>query len=165
MRLGALVSSHMFLAMLFDTTLVAICCYALIRGGRPERMGAVINLSASALTSALRLLDVGYLAPAESVILSIDLVVAISFYWLGITTIRFWPIWAAGFALADLFTSLIGGLLPHIRLFAYHSGLGIYAYLALGALALATSRLPRDAEPYLRNGSRQSWLQHMKETN
>ena len=151
------------LALTFNTTLLLVCGYAAVRGGRPERVGAAVNLLASLVTTALRLRNVAYFAPAEILTLSIDVAVASSFFWLGITTNRFWPIWAAGFALADLFMSVCGALLPHVPLFAYHTGLGVYAYLALGALALGTRRLPQSAEPYLRNGSRRSWLRHLQE--
>lgn len=154
---------EMLLAVLFDAVLLAVCGYAMIRGGRPERIGAGINFLATAISNVFRLLDVAHLAPADSVITSIDVAVAGSFYWLAITTIRFWPIWAAGFALSDIFMSILGGLLPSVPLFAYHTQLGIYAYLALGALALGTYRLPRNAEPYLRNGSRGTWRQHLNE--
>lgn len=157
-------SLQIILALLFDVTLLLTCGYAALKGGRPERVGAAINLTASALTTTLRLMDVAYFAPAETITLLIDFVVAGRFYWLGVTTIRFWPIWAAGFAVADLFMSLFGALLPRVPLFAYHTGLGIYAYLALGALALGTFRLPTNAELYIRNGSRRLWLQHLKET-
>lgn len=155
----------MVLALLFDTVLVAVCAYAVLWGGRPERFGAAINLLATAASNYFRLTDEIHLAPADLVILSIDAAVAVGFFWLAITTIRFWPIWAAGFALSDLFMSVLGALLPSVPLFAYHTQLGIYAYLALGALALGTYRLSRNAEPHLRNGSRRSWLQHLKETN
>jgi len=158
-------SPHVVLALLFNAILVAVCGFAIVRGGRPERRGAAINLVAATITTVLRLSDARYFAPAEKVVMAIDLAVAAGFFWLAISTIRFWPVWAAGFALADLFMSLFGRLLPNIPLFAFHTGLGIYAYLALGALALGTLRLPRDAEPYLRNGSRRSWLQHLKETS
>lgn len=158
-------SLHISLALLFDATLLLVCSYAIIWGGRPERIGGLINLVASLLTTALRLVNVEYFAPAHFVILTIDIAVAGGFYWLGITTIRFWPIWAGGFALANLFMSLLGGLLPRVPLFVYHTQLGIYAYLALGALALGTFRLPRHAEPHLRTGSRRSWIQHLKETS
>ena len=158
-------SLQIVLALLFDATLTLTCGYALFCGGRPERLGATLNLVASMVTTALRLSDASYFAPLALIVILIDLAVAAGFYWLAITTTRFWPIWAAGFALADLFMSLAGALLPHVPLFAYHTGLGIYAYLALGALALGTFRLPRDAAPYIRNGSRRSWLRHLKETN
>jgi hypothetical protein len=151
------------LAIGFNTVLVTVCGFASVRGGRPERMGAAINVIAAVMSDVLRLEDPTHLATADLSIFAIDLAVAASFFWLGTTTIRFWPIWAAGFALADLFMSVCGALLPHVSLFAYHTGLGVYAYLALGALVLGTWRLPQSAEPYLRNGSRRSWLQHLKE--
>lgn len=152
------------LALVFNASCAVVCTYAIARGGMPERVGAAINLLAVGATWIVRTFDAAHLAPADLAILSIDVVVAGSFFWLGISTIRFWPIWAAGFAVADLFMSIFGALLPHVPLFAYHTGLGIYAYLALGALALGTFRLPRDAEPYIRNGSRRLWVQHLKET-
>jgi len=156
---------QMFLALLFDTVLLVVCGYAFIRGGQPERVGAAINLLATAISNFFRLYDVSHLAPADVLIMSIDIAVVGGFFWLGVTTIRFWPIWAAGFALSDIFMSMLGGLLPRVPLFAYHTQLGIYAYLALGVLAFGTYRLPRNAEPHIWNGSRRSWLQHLKETN
>jgi len=156
---------HLILALLFDAVLLAVCSYALRWGGRPERFGAAINLLATMASNFFRLQNVIHLAPADVIILSIDVAVLAGFFWLAVTTIRFWPIWAAGFALSNLFMSVLGGLLPSVPLFAYHTQLGIYAYLALGALAFGTYRLPRNAEPHVRNGSRRSWLQHLKETN
>ena len=131
----------------------------------PERRGAAVNLLAVGATAALRSLDSRHLVPADLGIFAIDACVAGAFFWLGATTVRFWPIWAAGFAVADLFMSVCGALLPRVALFAYHTGLGIYAYLALGALALGTFRLGRDAEPHIRNGSRRLWLRHLEETS
>ena len=157
-------SLQMNLALLFDVTLLLTCGYAAWKGGRPEHVGAAINLTASALTTALRLMDAEYFAPAETMTLLIDFAVAGGFYRLGVTTTRFWPIWAGGFAVANLFMSLFGALLPRVPLFAYHTGLGIYAYLALVALAVGTFCLPANAEPYIRNGARRLWVQHLKET-
>ncbi|MBB4087563.1 hypothetical protein [Sphingomonas carotinifaciens] len=156
---------EILLALAFNAVMAAVLILALIRGGRPERLGVLVNIAGFALTSAMRLLSSAVVwAPGHGQTLLVDLGVTIGFFWLGITTTRFWPIWAAGFALGDLFMSLFGALLPKVSIFAYHTGMGIYAYLALGALALGTLRLPRDAEPYLRNGSRQSWIQHHRTT-
>ncbi|KQN90767.1 hypothetical protein ASE90_16890 [Sphingomonas sp. Leaf67] len=157
-------SIQLVLALAFNTVLFTVCTGAFVFGGRPERLGAAINLVASGTTTALRLANPYYFAPAEAITFVIDLGVVAGFFWLGITTTRFWPIWATGFALANLFMSLCAVLLPSVPLFAYHSGLGIYAYLALCALALGTLRLPRDAEPYLLDGSRRSWLQYQRPT-
>ncbi|WP_230781754.1 hypothetical protein [Sphingomonas sp. Leaf37] len=158
-------SAEIILAVIFNVVMVGVLLFAALRGGKPERLGALINMGGVATTTAIRLIAAkeGW-APGEVSILVIDVAVAAGFFWLSVTTIRFWPIWAAGFAVANLFMSVFGALLPRVPLFAYHTGLGLYAYLALGALALGTFRLPRDAEPYLRNGSRRLWVQHLKET-
>lgn len=154
---------QILLALLYDVVLIGVCGWAILCGGRPERWGALLLLSASATSSAVRVLHLSTWAPGELVIISIDCAVIAGFYWLAITTIRFWPIWALGFAMANIFIGVAGSLLPALTLFAYTSGLGIYAYLALGSLALGTLRLPRDASPALRNGSRRLWRQHQNE--
>ncbi|WP_375383596.1 hypothetical protein [uncultured Sphingomonas sp.] len=157
---------QVLLAVSFNIVMTIVLLFASMRGGRPERLGVLINLAGFGATTLFRLTApaLGW-APGQGGIFAIDASVAVGFFWLGMTTIRFWPIWAAGFAVADLFMSVCGALLPRVPLFAYHTGLGVYAYLALGALALGTWRLPLMAEPYLRNGSRRSWLRHLEETN
>lgn len=157
---------QVMLAVVFDTVAAAILLLAFVRGGRPERLGGLINLAGLVASTAVRLIapTIGW-APGAASILAIDVCVASGFFWLGATTVRFWPIWAAGFAVANLFMSVCGALLPRVPLFAYHTGLGIYAYLALGALALGTLRLGADAEPHIRHGSRRSWIDQLKETS
>ena len=132
-----------WLALIFNGVLLASCGYALSRGGPPERIGAGINLVASAVTTILRLTNPQFFAPAELIVLLIDGGVLGGFYWLSTRSDRFLPIWAFGFALADVVISVAGGLIPKTPLFAYHTSLGIYAYLALGALALGTFRTDR----------------------
>ncbi len=147
-------SSGWPLAVTYNVALLGVCCFALVRGGRPERIGAWINLLASCATSGLRLLNPHFNAPAQAVIVAIDLGVTVGFFWLAVTTIRFWPIWAFGFAVANISTNVVGAWVPRMPLFAYLTGLGLYAYLALGALFLGTLSLPRLASPWLRHGGR-----------
>ncbi|SER22660.1 hypothetical protein [Sphingobium sp. YR768] len=145
---------YLLLAIAYDVTLVAVCLYTIIRGGRPERWGAAINFTGSALSSVIRLLGLASWAPAEIAVLIIDLGVAMGFYHLAATTSRFWPIWAAGFALANLFASIAGTFLPDSTLLAYASGQGLYAYGALFVLAIGTARLPANADDITRSGVR-----------
>lgn len=147
------------LALSFNVVLITICVYALVRGGTPERIGAIINLGASIVSTGLRLFDGSFYAPASVVMMAIDAGVVLGFFWLATRSTRFWPIWAFGFALADILMSIAGALLPRTPLFAFHTGLGIYAYLALGALAVGTYRLPSDASPEQRHGSRRPWIE------
>lgn len=142
------------LALMFNGVLVTTCLYAAVRGGRPERIGAGINIAASWVTTTLRLTSSHFYAPADLIVLSIDLLVVAGFYWLAISTTRFWPIWAFGFAVANIFVSIAGGLIPRTPLFAYHTGLGTYAYLALASLALGTFYLPKHASAECRRGRR-----------
>lgn len=145
------------LAVAYDITLVAVCAFALIKGGPPERWGALINLVGTFLSSAARLSGIASWAPMEGLVLVIDGLVAFGFYRLAITTTRFWPIWALGFAFADLYVSIAGRFLPHAVLLAYETGLSVYSYLALLALALGTLRLSTTSDPHLRSGARPPW--------
>ena len=151
------------LAILYNAVLLAVCSYAALRGGRPERHGAAITLMASAASGAIQFWSVAYWEAAHFIIVSIDIAATAGFFWLAVSTIRYWPVWAFGFALANVFIGAAGAVLPNITLFAYSSGVVLYAYLGLGALALGTFRLPRDASPVLRNGSRRLWQQHQNE--
>jgi hypothetical protein len=89
-------STSWLLALTYNAVLLCVSGYAWVRGGRPERIGAAINFVASCATTVLQLIDQRFYAPAEAVVLGIDCSVAVSFYWLAISTIRFWPIWALG---------------------------------------------------------------------
>lgn len=145
---------YLAIAIVYDLTLFLVCVIALARGGRPERLGALICFTGSVLSSAARLTGVANWAPSHWLILSIDAAVALGFFWLAVTTIRFWPIWASAFALDDIFVSIAGTVFPRSTLLAYQSGLGVYAYLALFVIALASLRMPRDASAAVRHGGR-----------
>ena len=75
------------LALLYDAVLIGVCGWAFVRGGRPERLGALLLLSASASSSAVRVLHISSWAPGEMVIFTIDCAVIAGFYWLAVTTI------------------------------------------------------------------------------
>lgn len=150
--------SRVALAVGFNGVLLLTCGFALWRGGRPERVGAIANLAGCIITAIVRLIIPSAWAPGHYLVASIDLGVMGTFYFLATHSTRFWPIWAFGFALADVLLSIAGTLLPYSMLLAFHSGTSIYAYLALAALVLGTSRLPRDASPEQRRGSRLPWL-------
>jgi len=145
---------RVLLACAFNAVLLAICGFAFWRGGRPERIGATSNFAASLLTDAVRLAIPAAWVPAYYLVTIIDLAVLVTFFWLATRSTRFWPVWAFGFALADIIISVAGVLMPDTPLIAYHTGLGIYAYLALGALAIGTYCLPRDATTDERLGLR-----------
>lgn len=147
-------TSRFVLALVFNGALVTTCIYAAMCGARPERIGAGINIVASGLTTALQLTNPYFYAPAELIVLSIDALVVAGFCWLAVNTTRFWPIWAFGFAVANIFVSVAGGIIPGTSLFAYHTSLGLYAYLALASLAIGTFYVCNCSSCRHRNGRR-----------
>jgi hypothetical protein len=147
---------YLAMAVAYDVTLATVFLHAFLRGGRPERIGAVVNLAASLLSSVVRISGATSWAPAALIILIIDAVVAFCFYRLATSTTRFWPIWAFGFAMADILVSVAGALLPSTPWLAYETGLGIYAYLALFALAIGSLCLSPHADRGQRAGVRPS---------
>ncbi|KQN39334.1 hypothetical protein ASG37_07055 [Sphingomonas sp. Leaf407] len=151
-------ATNVLFALLFWAVFLGVNGYAAWRGGRPERIGAAINVIGCIATLVVRLLSASAWLPAALSVLTIDFAVAAGFFWLAVRTTRFWPVWAFGFTLANLLVSIAAALLPAVAPFVYHTGLGLYAYLAFAALALGTMQLPRDAGPVLRNGFRSSWM-------
>lgn len=120
--------------------LLTLCSlYAWIRGGWPERIGAVIMLMGSLLTLAVvsplgeryRSVEVGVLA--------VDLVGTTCFILLALRANRFWPIWAAAF----LGLHVIGHLGrwyagPDIGRSAYAIVMVLWSYICLAIIALGT---------------------------
>ncbi len=155
----------LILAAIYNGVLAIVCGYALLRGGKPERIGASINLIASVVTGTISFTAIAPPAQEAVVTFLIDISVTLSFYWLAVRTTRFWPVWAFGFALADLIASVSCAVLPHLALFIYHTGLVIDAYLALSALALGIYKIPSDADPIVKDGFRETWRRSQKQMN
>ena len=143
----------MVIALIFDTLLLIALIAAIWRGGTIERLGAALCILATVLTvvsSPLRIRFQG----VRLDLLTIDMATLLAFVALARASRRFWPIWAFGFAVANISTNVVGAWVPRVPLFAYLTGLGIYAYLALSVLLLGTFSLPRSANPWLRHGGR-----------
>lgn len=154
------ITTNLILACAYNVVLVGSCAYAFVRGGRPERIGAAVCLLASWGTAIVRILWPSQWLPAGTLVLAIDVSVVATFFWLAISTIRFWPIWASGFVLGNMMVTIAGAMFPRVQLFAFHTGSGIYAYLVLGALTLGTFGLGARPDPVVKNGSRKLWLQN-----
>ncbi len=125
--------------MLFYTAcLVASCGYALVCGGRPERLGAAINIGGSVISLLVGMLTPAIWQSAMAGLSAIDLAVALGFLALAIATTRYWPIWAFGFSIAGVAAHLARAIQPAVPAMAYFRSEAVWAYPSLAALAIGT---------------------------
>lgn len=123
---------------LFYLAFMTSCCgYALCYGGKPERIGAVIVILASFLTSDLAPHGLGW-ADASLNLLIIDGMTMLAITTLALSTNRYWPMWFAGFCLVGLMTHVAAAAMPEFAAKAYSLSQGFWAYPAIGSMALGT---------------------------
>lgn len=79
--------------VLFLVLFAASSIYALIRGGAPERLTALLLLAALILTILTASPEATRFKHAETTLFLIDLSLFAALYFLSLFTTRFWPIW------------------------------------------------------------------------
>jgi len=124
---------------LFSVILVLVCGYALIRGGAPERIAALILFLGSAISPLVASAWPTRFQHVEHGMLLIDLIAFGLFFVLALTTRRFWPLWMTamqGVSLISHLAILAPDVIP--RVYGNAVTLSIYPMLAL--LAVATWR-------------------------
>jgi hypothetical protein len=129
----------MFSGKPYFVLLVLCWGYALLKGGRPERIGATIIAVGSVFSVAFMPIWIDRVEAVEIGILLVDLVCLAAFAALALRADRFWPIWVA---------ALVGvGLLGHlarwydgfeISMRVYAMSLAIWSYPMLAAIAIGT---------------------------
>jgi hypothetical protein len=133
-------TTGMALTALYYLLLIGVAFHALLRGGVPERVGAALNVGASLLTLAvIPPLHVRWRS-VDLPTFAIDAAVAAGFFVIARRSDRFWPVWCLGFAIANLFVHFARFAVQDEVPLAYADGSVAWAYLALVALAVGTSR-------------------------
>jgi len=124
-----------FLALLIFSTL-----FACLRGGRPEKIGAV-TLFAGAWISAWAVRPHGLrFRHVETGILLIDLTILGVFLWLSLRSTRFWPIWLAALLNAEILVHLGLIVAPQVNWRTYMDTTALWGWAAQAMLILATWR-------------------------
>ncbi len=113
--------------------------YALLKGGRPERIGTTIIAVGSVFSVAFVPRWVARAEAIESGILLVDLACLAAFILLAMRANRFWPIWVS--ALVGL--SVLGHLARwydgfEISMRVYAMSLAIWSYPMLALIAIGT---------------------------
>jgi hypothetical protein len=129
--------------VLFLSLLFSICLYALWRGGRDERLVALLCLLGTFAT----LLAVSPLSEryegVENGLALVDLGVLAGFVTVALTSQRFWPLWVAGLQLTTAFGHGLKAIDSHLLPQAYGAALQFWAYPILIILAAGTWRRQR----------------------
>lgn len=125
---------------LFRLILLAVVLYALLRGGRDERIVALICVAGFVLTAvALPPVAVRF-ERVETEVLAIDAAVFAGFLAVALQSQRFWPLWVAGLQLTTTIGHLLKGIENDLIPQAYAAALYVWGYAILLILAIGTWR-------------------------
>jgi F0F1-type ATP synthase membrane subunit c/vacuolar-type H+-ATPase subunit K len=123
--------------LLYAVLLWAVCGWAVVRGGRSERV-AGIGILADAVMSAvvMRPMQLRY-HNVETAVLMVDLTLFALLFALAMRSSKYWPLWMAGMEGVSLLGHLTP-LMPGVIAWAYSNAVQLWAWPMLGLLAYAT---------------------------
>lgn len=128
----------MRLNFLFVGLLAVVCVYSWWRGGAPERIGAAIFATGSALTHFVLAAAPLRFRSVEYEVLAIDGVGFLAFLILALCANRFWTLWVTGLLGVALVGHLAKLFSPGVLPWAYHVVLSIWSYPILALIAAGT---------------------------
>lgn len=118
-------------------------CVAFLRGGREEKIGAVIYALGVALTILIEAaLDERYASGGLDVFI-VDALTFAAFFFLALHADRFWPLWVTALLGIALFGHAAMLLSPGIVPWAYLVILSIWSYPILAIILAASLGWPR----------------------
>lgn len=133
------------LPIIYWTVALSCTVIAFARGGKDERAGATALFVAS-VASAFAVWTIPVvrrLAPIQTTIFFIDVVLLLWFMRLALRSERFWPLWAAAFSLIVVATHLAHYASPAIVPRAYILAQAFWAYPTWAAIMMGTLHRPR----------------------
>jgi len=125
---------------LYWTLLALTCAYAFIRGGRDERVVAIVSAAASIITAFVLSPWGERYSQIEAGEMLVDLTVLAAFVAVALRSDRFWPLWVAGLQLTSSLAHLMKGI--HIELMpqAYAAATKFWSYPILVIIIVGTWR-------------------------
>lgn len=131
------------------------CAYAFLRGGAPERTGAMLMFVASVLTIVGATPFSERFTGVEQGLFTIDLALFCALIALAIYADRFWPLWTAGFHLMSVMAPIAYAVAPTGLRYAYALAQGFFAYPAVLAMVVGVATHQRTLR---RHGADNSWM-------
>lgn len=114
--------------ILYWSLLILTCGYALYRGGRYERLVAVICIAATFATIAVNSPLNRMYADVEQGALLVDLAVLAAFVAVALVSDRFWPLWVAGLQLTTSIAHFLKAVDPQLVPLAYGAAVRFWGY-------------------------------------
>lgn len=131
--------------IIYFSILAAVCIFAFARGGREERLAALVCIAASLASFGIYLGVEGYEA-VQPPIAAVDILTLAAFVAISLKTARFWPMWVAGLQLTSATGHVLKLVEPGLLPIAYATALASWSYMILLILAVGTLRAPKYAQ-------------------
>jgi hypothetical protein len=125
--------------LIFNTLYILTSLFALMRGGAPERIAAVILIADFQLSLWVVTPLHSRFAGVEWAMFAVDSAAFVALYGLSLVTTRYWPAWMAA-TQGCVALSHLSGLRSEIIPWAYGTVVAAWAYVMLIMLAAATWR-------------------------
>lgn len=139
--------------IVFNIALLAVCGFALLRGGAPERLVALL-LTAAALASLVSgSLDFRF-SDVERDLLIIDIALLTALIPIALRANRFWPMWLTSLHTIAVAVHGVRAYLPELPDWTYSRAVSLIAYPMLLILFVGAQR--HHARARMR-GSEPSW--------
>jgi hypothetical protein len=123
---------------LYPATLVVVCCLALWRGGRDERMAAFGILVGWLLTIAV----VRATGGRQTGVFIVDLCLLGVLLWIALRSAAWWPLFAAGFHLLAILTDVAHHVDRQLGAWAYLTAQVIWGYMLALTVGIGAWRAP-----------------------
>ena len=114
--------------ILFWTLLFLTCGYAFYRGGRYERIVAVVCIIGSIATVAVNAPLSQMYVRVEGGALLVDVAVLAAFIAVALQSDRFWPLWVAGLQLTTSVAHFLKAIDPNLVPMAYGAAVRFWSY-------------------------------------
>lgn len=129
----------MIWGVIYNIILLGCCLYAWALGERPEKAGAALFFSASMATWAVKaVFGSSYYTGFMTPVFVVDNLLLLLLIVLALRVNRYWPLWAAGFHLANLITHIAVLTNAATAPMAYANAVVLWGYAVLFALVGGT---------------------------
>jgi hypothetical protein len=126
--------------MAFFSTLLATCFYAWNRGGKPERVAALLFITAAVVSTMLASNDSVLFSNIEWGLFFVDILLAAFLIWLALSADRYWPMWLSALQIVSVLMHPAFGFSQNKMAMAYAIASIFWSYPMMLILILGTIR-------------------------